>query len=141
MNTEGDHLIFYSENQGCELWGIRSQDLILEDPPVFELNSGLVSSPTISAFACQVLLHNSVLMEKSVLAMAYGFDEFLQHDVHKFISCDLPQQYWVTSPLVFYEGKDLLIVTHGDLTLYLSARTEEAMNQLSEEFRETLDIL
>src|SRR5262245_17446799 len=56
-----ESLVFYSENEGCEFWAIRHEDLNLDDPPVFRLEEdpGEVS-PAISVFAIQVLLYEVV---------------------------------------------------------------------------------
>lgn len=140
---ENEALIIRVENQGCELWGIRSRDLGQEDPPVVEIFEDVQASPTISAFACQVLLYEAKFAGKSGVIWAGG--DFLDRNIRntllsKFRKCQFSGRYWVANPLRFFEGTDIVLEEHGRTWLYVAARGAKALEQLSPRIREQLEI-
>jgi hypothetical protein len=59
-------LIFYEENQGVVLWGIREQDFDIPDPPVYQAQPGAaplacyITAETLSDFLLYMLLRQAV---------------------------------------------------------------------------------
>jgi uncharacterized protein (TIGR02996 family) len=140
FDRAGDALIIRSENQGCERWGIQVGDLGQDDPPVFELEEGARSSPTTTAFALLVLLYE-VKFARAV--HWYGGEvpeEVLRRPLGTaFHKCELPDRYWVASPVSFFEGTDVLVEIEGNGWAYVAARTKGAFAQVPEELREHLE--
>jgi uncharacterized protein (TIGR02996 family) len=140
IDRKSNTLIICFENQGCAKWGIRSSDLGQEDPPIIELGADVQASPTTSAFACQVLLYEVKFASGVIWAGAAIPERVARHSLRKFRKCQLPDRYWVASPLHFYEGTDILLELHGGEWVYVAAREESALGQLSERLRGELEI-
>lgn len=121
-------LIFYSENQSCEIWGIRSDDLRHDDPPVYRFHNPARVSPSVSSFAIQVLLYEAKFAKNVVWGGGSpGPDSAAWEEIEaKFTACQLPERYW-HDPVRLYEGEDLILETlPGYDELCVAARTEEA---------------
>jgi uncharacterized protein (TIGR02996 family) len=132
---DSDILIIRYENQGCEQWGIRAADLGQDDPPVIEVEADVQSSPTITAFACLVLLYE-VKFASGVFWTGGSFAEDVRiAATGKLSRCDLPDRYWVASPLGLFEGTNLIVEHHGRDWLYVAARGKEALRQLDDTVR------
>jgi hypothetical protein len=140
LDRESDILIVRQENQCCETWGIRTRDLNQEDPPIVEVGAGVQSSPTTSAFACQAAFYE-VKFAPNVLQAHGAIPEQVTRNAldHKFSKCDLPDRYWVASPVIFYEGTDVTVETCASEWVCVAARGEEAIQQLGEEFLQNLE--
>ncbi len=140
LSTRRDALIFYVENQACEIWGIRKKDLGLDDPPVYRFLEPAHISPTTSAFVIQVLLYEAKWRGPVIASGEFNADDAAFREVRrKFRRSQVSQRYWCTDPTRVYEGKDILIETHVNQWIYVSARTEAAYQQLSEGLRERLE--
>lgn len=141
ISIRRDALIFRTENQSCELWGVRETDLESDDPPVIEFEAGVQASPTVSAFACLVLLYEAMFAQGVVWAGAEIADEqLLAKAVRGLSRCDLPDRHWVMSPIRIFEGTDLIVQCHAQHWLYVAARGELAFQQLDAEVRSRLEI-
>jgi uncharacterized protein (TIGR02996 family) len=140
FNSHADALIFYWADNVAEVWGIRQQDLGLEDPPIFAFNQPAQVSSTVTVFAIMALLSNfnyqPILAWANFPPNAPAFGEVEK----KFQKCALTSCFlWGHRPFSIYEGVDILaeIVDnppHG-IQLSVAARTEAAYSQLSEELR------
>ena len=140
IRPDADALVFRSENQGCERWGIRVADLGRDDPPVLEIGAGLDASPTVSAFACQMAVLEA-LFAPGLLMAGNQVEQWVRDAAVRGLSrCDFPEQYWVLSPLRMYEGIDLIVMCQADQGLYVAARGEEAYRQLPDEVRGQLEV-
>jgi uncharacterized protein (TIGR02996 family) len=140
VDEQHDALIFRYENQNCETWGIRARDLERDDPPVFELYNPGRSSPTTTAFAILVLLYEAKFAPGVVAAGGPVLEGVVREEVErKWSKCRLPDRYWAASPVSFYEGNDLLVETADEEWVYVTARTEDAFGQLSEDLRRRLE--
>jgi uncharacterized protein (TIGR02996 family) len=137
-NNNEDALIFYCENQACDAWGIRTQDLKAEDPPVYRFDGGpMLVSPTTSMFAIMILLHEVKFATRS----AWG--EVTNESAAKIAATyshagEVPESYWVGEWHRFFEGRDLIIHLSG-LSAYVTPRTEEAFQRVDEMIRGQLD--
>jgi uncharacterized protein (TIGR02996 family) len=140
LDNESDTLVIRWENQACEKWGIRASDLGRDDPPIVEVGAGVESSPTTTAFAIQVMLCEAKFGENVVWAGGDVPENVFAPLLRTFPRCDLPDRYWVLTPIRFYEGTDLIIDTHADQWLYAAARTEAALEQLDEGIRSHLEL-
>jgi uncharacterized protein (TIGR02996 family) len=140
LDRKSDTLIIRYENQGCEKWGIRSSDLGDDDPPIVELGADVQASPRTSAFACLVLLYEVMFATGVLWAGAEIEERVVRHSLRKFQKCQLPECYWVQTPIHFYEGTDIIVETCGGMWVYVVAREEKALAQLDEEIRGQLEI-
>jgi uncharacterized protein (TIGR02996 family) len=142
LEPNDDALIIRYENQACERWGIRRQDLGRDDPPIFQFEEPARNSPTTTAFAAFVLLYEAKFA-RGVLWTGTAFSkEEVQTEVRERLSrCKLPETYYSRrmSPVTFYEGIDLVLETHYGEWVYVAARGVEPLRQLSESFRGKLD--
>jgi uncharacterized protein (TIGR02996 family) len=129
-------LVVYIENQGCVAWGVRDKDLQLDDPPIYRfLDDPCRVSPRLTTFAIQVLLYEA---KGAGLRAGGGFsaDSPIFRTIRRqFRKCDLPTRYWLNDPIRVYEGQDVLIETHANQWVRVSARTEAAYQQLPESLR------
>jgi uncharacterized protein (TIGR02996 family) len=140
MDAPADALVIRVENQGCERWGVRAADLSRDDPPVVEIGFGGEASPTVSAFACLTAVYEAQFAP-GVLWAGGDVDPAVQAAAVRGLSrCDLPEQYWVTSPFRAYEGLDLIVQCHAGQWVYVSARTEQAYRRLPDEVRDLLEV-
>ena len=136
MEEDFNALVIYYEIQGNEYWGVRRRDLDLDDPPIYQFLEPARASPTTTAFAIQVLLHEAASSDNIVAVNNQGnHADVLQEVRRKFGRCDLPAHRFVGEPMRFYEGKDILIET-GVQWLIVTARSEAAYEQLSVHTRE-----
>jgi uncharacterized protein (TIGR02996 family) len=133
IDLESTTLIIRSENQGCERWGIRIEDLGQDDPPVIEIGAGVQSSPTTTAFATLVLIYEVKFANSVLWAGGSVAEDVRTAATGKLSQCDLPDRYWVMNPLQFFEGNDLIVELEPQGWLYVAARGEEAFRQLDEE--------
>jgi uncharacterized protein (TIGR02996 family) len=134
-DASGD-LVIRHENQGCERWRIRAADLACDDPPVWAVYSGNEVSPTTTAFALLVLVYEAQF-SAGVAWLGGSFRPRMSGQ--RLSRSDLPEQYWVTTPLRIYEGTDLIVQTHSSEWVYVTPRTEEALGQLTAGFRKQLE--
>ncbi len=141
IDPQSDVLIVRSENQGCERWGIRVADLGLDDPPVIEVYANAQASPTTTAFACLVLLYEVKFARSVFWAGGAIRDEEIRAAALRGLSrCDLPERYWVASPLRLFEGIDLIVEFQSEDWVNVAARGEEAFRQLDEMVRGKLRV-
>jgi uncharacterized protein (TIGR02996 family) len=139
LSSRKDALIFYIENQGCEVWGIRKKDLGRDDPPVYRFLEPARVSPSVSVFAIQVLLYEAKWMGIHANESFHGNTRAFREIRRKFRRCALPERYWCADPVRVYEGEDIIVEIQGNDWMYVAARTEAAYQQLSEELREVLE--
>jgi hypothetical protein len=141
FDEQHEALIIRYENQGCERWGICAADLERDDPPVFQFSERVQCSPTVTAFALFVMAYEAQFAD-GVLWL--GGQEvprgLITREVRRrLISCKLPSTYWLMTPIKFYEATDLMLNTHRDYWVYVAARNEKALEQLSEPLRRRLE--
>jgi uncharacterized protein (TIGR02996 family) len=140
FDTTTDTLIIRLENQACERWGIPVRDLDRADPPVIHLSEPSRRSPTVTAFAAQVLLYEAKFYRRVIWAGMDAFTPDLEAEIAaKYARCELPTDYWAATPLQFYEGTDLILENHQVHWLYVAARTEAAYLQLDVRLRRQLE--
>ncbi|QDU23058.1 TIGR02996 domain-containing protein [Urbifossiella limnaea] len=140
VTAGGEFLVVRTENQSCETWGVLLDDIRADDPPVWELEAGVMASPTVSAFACVALLMEAIWCGT---ASAYGEvpEDVMWRLEHSGLSrADLPERYWVGSPVRFYEGTDLIVGTHDGSWVYAAARSQKALQQLDPEILRWLEV-
>ncbi len=134
-------MIIRYENQGCERWGIRVADLGRDDPPVWEVDAGGQASPTTTAFACLVLLYEAMFAPEVLWAGGEIGDERVRAAaVHGLSRCDLPDRYWVASPIRLFEGAGIILSYHGEEWVYVAARGEDSYEQVDVEVRGHLEV-
>lgn len=141
LDSAGTTLVVRTENQGCERWGIRVADLGQDDPPVWEVDAGVQASPTTTAFACLVVLYEAMFARDVLWAGGEIGDERVRAAAARGLShCDLPDRYWVGSPIRMYEGTDIIVSYHAGEWVYVASRGEDAYRQLDEEVRGHLEV-
>jgi hypothetical protein len=131
-----DALVFYVENQVCQLWGIQLDTLAMDDPPVV-INPGnwIVTSQTLSEFALQMLA--TCVKWSAPLRWLHGSIEpsLLTHIEASFPKLGLAE-WWYWGRVVFYGLRNILIEvieeSPGDIHIFVSARTEEAFESFTQ---------
>jgi hypothetical protein len=138
-NNNSDALIFYHENQSCEAWGIRTEDLVADDPPVYRFDDPGLVSPSISTFAIMVLLHEVKFTERA--AWGQSADEVAEVIAAAYTrAAGVPEEYWAGEPHQFFEGRDLVVeISWANETLYVTPRTEEAFQRVDQTIRQQLE--
>jgi uncharacterized protein (TIGR02996 family) len=120
-------MMFRIENQNCEQWGIRSEDVARDDPPVLAVGPERAVSPAISVFVCQVLLSET----KFASGLISGAHERGPLDLDRLgellSPCALSDVDGVTWPTHFFEGSDLLVDVVPRDWAWVTARTETAL--------------
>jgi hypothetical protein len=131
------YLIIGVENQACALWGVRRDDLVLDDPPIYvdEAANGnwLLENATTSEFAV-TWLASSIKWSYHNRRWANGpaSDSALRTVTSHYPRLGLPDWRWPAFPTRFYGTADLLLEVHGeesDLWFWLVTRTDEAFRQ------------
>ena len=124
--VDGEYVVLYVENQDVCRWGIRRQDLVLEDPPVFLSDDvqdvWILETTTLSEFIFQV-----VVFEASIGTGTYGWhglaevtldDEMIELLQQRFDQLHLSSWHWpagnsifcvTDQTIIFYEGVTLLL--------------------------------
>lgn len=136
-----DNLFFYCENQGCEYWMLQPRDMRLSDPPVFRTETDPRQvSPTLSAFAIQTLFREAI-WRGPYRGWGGDFSISVIHEVQRSLSCsDLPELYWsAAEPIRFYEGRDIIMDTHGDAWIYIAALSEAACQSVPKVVRDAME--
>jgi hypothetical protein len=137
-------LVFYAENQGCEFWVVKEEQLRLDDPPVWRtVDDPRQVTSSVTEFAIQTLLRESIWAGSY---RAWGefepsvFDEALANLSKHFRACDLSDRFWETlEPIRFYEATDAIMVTHANSWIYLSALNQAACDQIPVNLRSQLE--
>lgn len=128
-------LWLFSETQAIVDWGIRQQDLMLDDPPVYSENSYasdelLLSNRTFSEFMLQVVVHQTACFTE-IGGNASGEENTAGIVVANFQPLGLPPWDWPSCPAQLYGGDDVLIELDRDgegyCHLWVAARTENAL--------------
>jgi uncharacterized protein (TIGR02996 family) len=135
-------LVIRYECQNCERWAIPQESLTRDDPPVVEVIAGGEASPTVTAFACHVLLDE---LKYSGRALHAGGDlpvEMAQDAVADLSKCDIVSQYRGHS-LNFFEGSDVIVLTGenpGATYFEVTARNRKSYGQFSKSIRRRLHV-
>ncbi|UBF28579.1 hypothetical protein K9N68_12290 [Kovacikia minuta CCNUW1] len=125
-----DALIFYVENQACQLWAIKLEALAMDDPPVV-INPGkwIVNSQTTSEFVLQVFA--SGIKWSNPLQWIHGVAEpaLLACVEENFPKLGLAE-WWYWGRGTFYGFRDIVIEvvreSTRDVRIFVSARAEAA---------------
>lgn len=136
---QNDRVVFFAENQSCEIWGFRSQDLSDEDPAVIGFEEAGPVSPSISVFAVQVLFYETRWRAPVMASVGFPDNDTIQMVQHALTRCSLPERYWVADPTYVYEGENLFVIIDSSPYIYVAARTKEAVSQLGENIQRQLE--
>lgn len=129
-------LWLFSETQAIVDWGIRQQDLMQDDPPVYSENSYaseefLRSNETFSEFILQVIVHQTACFTE-IGGNACGKEDTAEIVRVNFQPLGLPSWHWPSDDAQVYGGKDVLIEldrdSKGYCWLWVAARTEASLN-------------
>ena len=132
---DGHVLWLFSETQAIVDWGIRQQDLMQDDPPVYSENSYaseefLRSNETFSEFMLQVIVHQTACLTE-IGGNASGKENTAGIVIANFQPLGLPSWDWPSHPAQFYGGDDVLIELDRDgkgyCWVWVAARTESAL--------------
>jgi hypothetical protein len=125
-------LIFYRECQAVVSWGIRLQDLVLEDPPVVvqdvaDNRCWLIESDTTSQFALQSALLNAK-WSGLVAHRANGqlTDEAIRAITSTYRRLPFPDIHWPPFATRLFGGDEVLLETEADTWLWVTALNREA---------------
>ncbi len=143
LKVRDNALFVYLENQSCEVWGIRTRDLQLDDPPVYRFWEPARVSPTLTAFSIYVLLRAVQVARHLHASGSVRVDTAEFREARRGLKrCKLPERYWAASdPIRHYEGQDLILETGGDEYPWttVTARTEAAYERLGPAIRQRLE--
>jgi hypothetical protein len=132
-----DYLIIGVENQACALWGVRREDLGLDDPPVYldwaANDQWVLENKTTSEFAV-TWLAASIKWSHFSHRWANGpaCESALPVATSHYPRLGLADWHWPVMPTRFYGTADLLLEVHGDpneLWFWLVTRTDEAFRR------------
>ena len=103
--------VFYVEEQAVYLWGIATQDLTLEDPPVQcrENEPGkpwVQDSPSVSVFLVQTLVMSAALNGPHGAAAAWLSPDETERVLSPLAQLDLPPWHWPGHPARWYAGDE-----------------------------------
>jgi len=135
---EDDHevLRLFSETQAIVDWGIRQQDLMQDDPPVYNENSYaseefLRSNETFSEFILQVIVHQTACFTE-IGGNASGKENTAGIVIANFQPLGLPLWHWPSYPAQLYGGDDVLIELDRDdkgyCWVWVAARSEATLH-------------
>lgn len=130
-------LIFCSENQSVVRWGVRVEDLDQGDPPVFlEEDYADEDLPaecdSVSEFALLFALMN-VKWSSALACTANGpaNRKALAAVRARYPRLAFPDQHWPPpGPARFYGNEDVILETHNEDWLWVSALTEAAFDEV-----------
>ena len=112
---EDDHHILwlFSETQAIVDWGIRQQDLMQDDPPVYSENTYvsvdlLLANKTFSEFILQVIVHQTSCFT-GIGGNASGKENTADIVIANFQPLGLPSWDWPSHPAQLYGGDDVLV--------------------------------
>ena len=109
--VEGGYWILMIENQGCFRMGHRHSDDQKTDPPIYRFHDGNYRlSPSVSVFAIQMLLMESIFHGKHLFFDGGGIDNKIAKSIErKFRKSELPDFPLWTGPTRFVCDDDIVI--------------------------------
>ena len=146
------HLVLGGPKQGDNLWVIRAADLRQDDPPIVEIPSGVVFAPSISAFACLVLVYTTLWTSGLASGVIQAARDEVPNRDNRVIAlrgltpCDLPTRYWgifqhyQIKPIRVFEGNDLLVMYDNVSGVRVAARSQSAYERLGAGLRDLLEV-
>lgn len=141
--VESGVLVFVVENQGVVRWGIRVSDTATDDPAVMvsDPDGGqewLLAGATTSAFAIQFAVLNAKWSDAIAhRANGAGSDELFAAIAERYPRLPFPDLNWPTSPTRLYGHDDLILENSADTWLWVSARTDAALDEIADLARAT----
>ncbi len=134
--------VFYIEEQAVYLWGVATEDLAADDPPVHcrENEPGkpwIRESPSVSVFLLQMLVMSAALNGPHGAAAAWLSPQAAERVLAPLARLDLPPWHWPGLPARWYAGDDAVAFTapnpspdddgHPHLSVWIGSRTEDAV--------------
>ncbi len=140
LAIEGDHLVFFTENQCVVIWSIRIDDINQDDPPVYGQTGGNLwckASPTTSLFLRTMLHHQAAIFHFSDFVLIGQIEPKVVRFVRKhFAATEENLVGWLPS---FYGDSDDLAIqlweADSGTTLMLAGKTRQRFLDLLEIFR------
>ena len=135
IEEDEEILWLFAETQAIVSWGIRQQDLVRDDPPVYSENSYasaelLLANKTFSEFALQVVVHQTACFTE-IGGNASGKEDTADIVIANFQPLGLPSWRWPSDQARFYGSDDVLIELDRDgksyCHLWVAARTKTAL--------------
>lgn len=144
LKVEHGVLFFHVENQGCCLWGVRREDVGLEDPPVFMRDDAGVrvqEAGSVSEFVLHMLLQETLLTGPGPKVDDLGLSgEHYDQLRARLADLGLPFWHWPTYPRILLAlpgPMDVLVEVYGPrdrAQAIVAARTREALAGFLERF-------
>ena len=132
LRFEAGILTFYRENQCVTSWGIRQDELLLEDPPVVvrdENDEWVVQSLRLSEFVLHMFVYVIQFGNHPAQIHGYAHPACVQR-LKTLPKLGFPQFIWTRSTLFGFE--DLVVAIDGTDHVSASARSVEAMGLFRE---------
>jgi hypothetical protein len=131
-----DTLVFYRDEEAGACWGIRRNDLRMEDPPVvIDARRGegwMAESKTTSAFAIQMLLWNVKWGGSTATFAGNGpsGSRVVALIEQAYPALPLPDWNWPLFPTRFFGKDNVLIELDGEEWIWVTAREQWAAVQV-----------
>jgi len=152
--VDDEFTVFYVEEQAVYLWGIASQDLDGNDPPVWcrENEPGkpwVRESPSVSVFMVQMVVMSAALDGPHGAAAGW----LSRQETDRVLAClqqlDLPPWHWPGDPARWYAGDDAVAFTcpnpapdetgEPHLSVWVSSLTEDGIRFIEPHLNEAWD--
>jgi hypothetical protein len=116
VGEDDGFVVFYVEEQAVYLWAIATEDLELEDPPVWcrENEPGkpwVQDAPNVSVFLVQMLVMSAALNGPHGAAAAWLSPDETERVLAPLRQLDLPPWHWPGHPARWYAGDDTVAFT------------------------------
>lgn len=134
-----EYFLISHEAQWVVVWAIRRADLHLTDPPVFldttfaeatrrEEHQWLLENQKLSEFVIQMGLYTTMIASRFCGGGPATAEEMAQVERH-FPSLGLPDWHWPKYPTRFFGANDTYIAVDGSGWVWVSAASEELLEQ------------
>lgn len=137
-----DYLILYSENQGCNLWVLKREDLDEYNPPVYNLVEGncTIECNTLTEFL------EAMAYLQSIWCLKYPNEGFYQLDSDEdiafvrenFKNKNVRLQTYIGGTEFYGDHPDDILVMIGETSLFYASNSEEYRRALYQKLKEGL---
>ncbi len=130
LYMENDALIFYVENQSVVKWGIPTDKLAVEDPPVVvesvdHADEWIMQTDNLSKFAIYMFAYTLAFADNNAWIYGYAKPPLIQSISNRFPLFDFPKTWWTQTRLFGYD--DLIIAIDGGDFVHACALSDTSL--------------
>jgi hypothetical protein len=116
LGVDDGFTVFYVEEQAVWLWGIATDQLLVQDPPVWSRENEpgvpwVQDAPSVSVFLVQMVVMSAALHGPHGAAAAWLSEEDTVGALAPLRQLDLPPWHWPGDPARWYAGDDAAAFT------------------------------